>query len=95
MKKKDLIAEIARNSGLEQVIVSAVLAHFTHLVKEKVAEGETVVLRGFGSFLIKKRAPRVARNIQKNKTILLPARKIAYFRPSKDFSEILDPTTKK
>ena len=90
MKKKDLISEISKNTGIEQMAVHAVLDQFTALVKKKVADGETVVFRGFGSFLIKKRAARVARNIQKNKTIMVPAKKIAYFRPSKDFALILE-----
>jgi DNA-binding protein HU-beta len=90
MKKKDLISEISKNTGIEQIAVHAVLDQFTALVKEKVADGETVVFRGFGSFLIKKRAARVARNIQKNKTIMVPAKKIAYFRPSKEFALILE-----
>ena len=90
MKKKDLISEISKNTGIEQIAVHAVLDQFTALVKKKVADGETVVFRGFGSFLIKKRAARVARNIQKNKTIMVPAKKIAYFRPSKDFALILE-----
>ena len=94
MKKKDLISEISKRVGVEQIVVQTILDQFTDLVKEKVADVETVLLRGFGSFLIKRRAARVARNIQKNKTIVVPAKKIAYFRPSKDFALILEPNTK-
>ena len=86
MKKKDLIQEISKNTGVEQVVVNAVLSHFTHLVMQKLSDDETVVLRGFGTFLVKKRAARVARNLQKNKMMRIPARKIPFFRPSKDFS---------
>ncbi len=89
MKKKDIISHISKNTGVEQVAVDAVIASFMDLVKQTLAQHEDVVLRGFGTFLVKKRAQRMGRNIQKNKMILVPAKKIAFFRPSKEFDVLL------
>ena len=54
-------------------------------VKGSLAKGENVYLRGFGSFIVKKRAQKTARNISKNTTIIIPAHNIPAFKPAKTF----------
>ena len=56
------------------------------IVKGSLAQGENVYLRGFGSFVIKKRAQKTARNISKNTTIIIPEHDIPAFKPAKTFS---------
>jgi DNA-binding protein HU-beta len=56
-------------------------------IKDSLFEGKNVYLRGFGSFLIKKRAKKTARNITKNTTIIIPAHNIPSFKPAKEFLE--------
>lgn len=57
------------------------------VVKDSLAHGENVYLRGFGSFIVKERAEKTARNISKNTTIVIPAHKIPAFKPAKTFLE--------
>lgn len=72
MTKADIVSEIAKNTGVEKVQVMAIVEAFMDSVKGSLESGENVYLRGFGSFIIKKRATKVARNISKNTTITIP-----------------------
>lgn len=85
MTKAELIAKIASNLGLEKNEVLATVEDFMEEVKNSLSEGENVYLRGFGSFIVKKRAEKTARNIKKNTTIKIPAHNIPAFKPSKFF----------
>lgn len=80
-----MVARIASQTGVEKTVVSAVVEAFMQNVKESMIAGEEVFLRGFGSFIIKKRAEKVARNISKNTTMVIPAHSVPAFRPAKDF----------
>ena len=73
MTKAEMVARIASQTGVEKTVVSAVVEAFMQNVKESMIAGEEVFLRGFGSFIIKKRAEKVARNISKNTTMVIPA----------------------
>ena len=86
MTKADIVNEIAKSTGVEKIQVQAIVEAFMENVKGAMIKGENVYLRGFGSFIIKKRATKVARNISKNTTITIPEYNIPAFKPSKSFS---------
>lgn len=85
MTKAEIAAQIAQKTGIEKVAVQATIEEFMNVVKESLAAGENVYLRGFGSFVIKKRAEKTGRNISKNTTIIIPAHNIPSFKPAKTF----------
>jgi DNA-binding protein HU-beta len=85
MTKADIVNEISRSTGIEKVSVQATVEAFMDAIKGSVIEGKNVYLRGFGSFVVKKRAEKTARNISKNVTIKIPAHNIPSFKPSKSF----------
>ena len=86
MTKADIINEIAASTGLQKKEVAVVVESFMSKVKESLLEKkENVYLRGFGSFIIKHRAAKTARNIQKNTTTTIDAHNLPSFKPSKSF----------
>lgn len=85
MTKADIVNEIAKSTGVEKIQVQAIVEAFMDSVKGAMIKGENVYLRGFGSFIIKKRATKVARNISKNTTITIPEHNIPAFKPAKSF----------
>ena len=85
MTKADIVNEISKNTGIEKAIVLATVEQFMDTVKGSLAKGDNVYLRGFGSFVVKKRAEKTARNISKNVTIKIPEHFIPSFKPSKSF----------
>lgn len=87
MTKAEIVTNIADNTGLERVEVQSVLDDFMRVVRSSMLKGDSVYLRGFGSFVLKKRAEKTARNISKNTSLVIPAHNTPYFRPSKSFVE--------
>lgn len=85
MTKAEIVAEISEKTGLEKVEIQATVEAFMNEVKNSLASGENVYLRGFGSFIVKRRAEKTGRNISKNTTIVIPAHNIPAFKPSKTF----------
>lgn len=85
MTKADIVNEIAKKTGIEKVTVQRTVEEFMDSVKESMVAGNNVYLRGFGSFIVKKRAKKTARNISKNTTIIIPEHFIPAFKPSKSF----------
>ena len=85
MTKADIVNEISKNTGIEKVTVQKTVETFMETVKDSLGEGKNVYLRGFGSFVVKKRAEKTARNISKNTTIIIPAHNIPSFKPAKTF----------
>ena len=85
MTKADIVNEISKNTGIEKAVVLATVEKFMETVKDPLGKGENVYLRGFGSFIVKKRAQKTARNISKNTTIIIPAHNIPAFKPAKTF----------
>lgn len=85
MTKADIVNEIAKKTGAEKVLVQQIVESFMDSVKGSLVKQENVYLRGFGSFIIKKRAQKVARNISKNTTITIPEHNIPAFKPAKSF----------
>ena len=86
MTKADIVNEIAKKTGVEKVQIQTIVEAFMDEVKLSLEKEENVYLRGFGSFIIKKRAEKVARNISKNTTITIPAHNIPAFKPAKSFA---------
>lgn len=87
MTKADIVNEIAKSTGVEKIQVQAIVEAFMESVKGSMIKGENVYLRGFGSFIIKKRSEKTARNISKNTTIIIPEHNIPAFKPAKVFME--------
>lgn len=85
MTKADIVNEIAKTTGLEKAHILSVVEEFTTVVKGSLIAGEPVYLRGFGSFIIKHRAQKAARNITRKTTMTIPAHDIPAFKPAKTF----------
>ena len=85
MTKAEIVNEVAKSTGVEKVTVQTVVESFMECVKGSLIEGEPVYLRGFGSFIIKHRAEKAARNITKKTTMTIPAHDIPAFKPAKAF----------
>ncbi|MBD5231018.1 MAG: HU family DNA-binding protein [Bacteroidales bacterium] len=87
MTKADIVNEISRSTGLDKAAVLSTVEKFMEVVKDSMAHGENVYLRGFGSFIVKTRKEKTARNISKNTTLIIPAHKVPAFKPAKTFIE--------
>lgn len=87
MTKAEVISEISEKTGIEKGDVTTTVEAFFSIVKDTLATGENIYVRGFGSFVNKKRAKKVARNISKNTAIIIDEHYIPSFKPSKVFVE--------
>ena len=87
MTKADIVSEVSNETGIDKAAVLATVESFMKNVKGSLAEGNNVYLRGFGSFIVKKRAEKTGRNISKNESIIIPAHNIPAFKPAKTFVE--------
>lgn len=85
MTKADIVKEISKKTGIDNATVLASVEAFMETVKESLINEEEVYLRGFGSFIIKKRAQKTARNISQKTTLIIPEHFIPAFKPSKSF----------
>jgi len=85
MTKADIVNEISKNTGIEKVTVQKTIEDFMENVKDSLVKEKNVYLRCFGSFIVKKRAKKTARNISKNTTIIIPEHFIPSFKPAKTF----------
>ena len=85
MTKADIVNEISRSTGIEKAAVLTTIEKFMEIVKDSMAHGENVYLRGFGSFNVKIRKEKTARNISKGTTIIIPEHKVPTFKPAKTF----------
>jgi len=89
MTKADIVNAIAKSTGIEKTNILAVVESFMEEVMNSMNSGENVYLRGFGSFVVKKRAAKAARHIKNETTIIIPERYVPTFKPSQYFSEKL------
>ena len=87
MTKAEIVTEIAKQTGVEKAAVLNVVEKLMEVIKDSLAHGENVYLRGFGSFTVKKRATKTARNISKNTTLIIPEHNIPAFKPANRFKE--------
>ena len=90
MTKSDIIKEVAEGTGLTKVEIEAVLDGFIKSISESLKRGERVDLRGFGSFIIKQRAARSARNPATREIVQLQERHIPAFKVSKILKEVVN-----
>ncbi|MFM2387985.1 MAG: hypothetical protein RL660_2742 [Bacteroidota bacterium] len=89
MRKNEIINIIAEKTGVPKVDVIVVVESFFQEVKRNLAKGENIYVRGFGSYIVKKRAAKVGRNIKKNTAVIIPEHFIPAFRPSREFIDQL------
>ena len=85
MTKADIVNEISKSTGIDKLDVLKTVESFMEEVKKSLEQGENVYLRGFGSFIVKKRAQKTARNISQNTTIIIPEHSIPASKPAKTF----------
>jgi DNA-binding protein HU-beta len=85
MTKADIVNKISGKTGIEKLAVQTTVEEFMKTVRKSLEDGQNVYLRGFGSFVVKKRAQKTGRNISKNTTIIIPEHNIPSFKPSKSF----------
>ncbi len=85
MTKAEIVTEIVKKTGLEKDAVEATVEGIMQTIKSSMADGENVYLRGFGTFLLKKRAAKTGRNISQNTAVKIPAHVIPAFKPAKEF----------
>ncbi len=85
MRKADLITQIADKTGIPKVDVMVTLETMFKEIKESLIAGENIYVRGFGSFITKKRAAKIGRNIKKNIAVAIPEHFIPAFKPAKEF----------
>lgn len=85
MTKADIIEQIVANTGIEKPSVTATVEAIMETIKQNMVKGEDIYLRGFGTFMLKKRAAKTGRNITKGTSMKIPAHNIPAFKPSKEF----------
>lgn len=85
MTKAEVVSEIAEKTGIEKIQVQHSVETFMKVIKNALAKGDNVYLRGFGSFVVKRRAEKTGRNISKNTTVIIPAHNVPAFKPAKTF----------
>ncbi len=94
MRKADLIQKISDKTGIPKVDVLVTLETMFKEIKATLAEGENLYIRGFGSFIVKKRAAKIGRNIKKNVAVAIPEHFIPAFKPAKEFMQDIKTSTK-
>jgi DNA-binding protein HU-beta len=94
MTKADVVTQIVEKTGADKAVVQETVETFFKVVKNSMINGENIYFRGFGSFILKKRAKKVARNITKNTAIIIDEHYIPKFKPSKSFSDKVKKTNK-
>lgn len=86
MTKSEIVNEIAVRTGLEKTAIAETLDNFFVVAKNAMVSGNNLYLRGFGTFELKKRETKVARNIKRNTSLVVPAHFVARFKPAKEFA---------
>jgi DNA-binding protein HU-beta len=87
MRKADVVTRVSELTGVAKVDVLVSLEAFFKEVKNSLKQGENVYVRGFGSFIVKKRAKKIGRNIKKNVAVEIPEHFIPAFKPAKTFTD--------
>lgn len=89
MTKAEVVKEVSKSTGIEATTVMAVVEGFMEAVKGSLAKENNVYLRGFGTFEVKTRKQKTARNIAKNTTVVIPEHKVPAFKPCEDFKKMV------
>ena len=92
--KADIINEISDKTGIDRADVQVTVEAFFSIVKSSMANGDNIYVRGFGSFINKKRARKIARNISKNTAMVIDEHYVPSFKPSKIFTQKIKKSTK-
>jgi DNA-binding protein HU-beta len=87
MTKSDIVNEISTLTGVQKTDVSVCVEAFMKVVKDAMCKEENVYLRGFGTFVVKRRAQKVGRNITKKTSVIVPAHNFPGFKPAKSFQQ--------
>jgi DNA-binding protein HU-beta len=87
MTKAEIINQIVAQTGIAKPIVSATVEAIMDTIKQNMEKGENIYLRGFGTFLLKRRAEKTGQNISKGTSVKIPAHMIPAFKPSKEYAE--------
>lgn len=90
MTKAEIVKAISDQTGIDRKEIQVVIEQLMMGIKSALGKEENVYLRGFGSFVVKKRAAKKARNISKNISLIIPAHNIPVFKPSDKFSSAID-----
>ena len=85
MTKQDLVNEVSKSTGVEKIAVEKTIEALMETVRVSMAKNQNIYLRGFGTFIVKKRAKKTARNISKNTTVIIPEHFVPSFKPAKEF----------
>ncbi|MCF0055921.1 HU family DNA-binding protein [Dyadobacter sp. CY356] len=86
MTKAETVSKLVEMTGIQKEETEQILEAFFSTVKDSMSEGENIYIRGFGSFIVKKRAAKIARNISLKSSVMVPASFIPFFKPSPDFT---------
>ena len=86
MTKAVLVASIAKKTGIPKVDILVIIEAFCKEVKTSLTQGEPIYMRGFGSFIIKKRAAKTGRNLKKNVSVNIPKHFAPVFKPAREFT---------
>ena len=89
MTKAEIVKEVSKSTGIEATTVMAIVEGFMEAVKGSLAKNNNVYLRAFGTFEVKTRAAKTARNITKNITLVIPEHKVPTFKPCPDFKNLV------
>lgn len=89
MTKAEIVTEIAQKTGIEKAAILMAVESFMETIKENMAKGENIYLRGFGTFEVIERKQKIGRNINKGTAVIVPAHSIPRFKPCKEFKEKL------
>lgn len=95
MTKAELVNDIATKTGIDKMAVQTVVESLMKVVKNSLINQDNVYLRGFGSFVVKRRAEKIGRIITKNQSIVIPAHNIPAFKPAKTFTDKVKNARKK
>ena len=87
MTKADIVKEVAKGTGVDKAVVLVCVDAWTEEIKKALENNKNIYMRGFGSFIVKKRAAKTARNILKNVAVHVPACAVPSFKPAKEFSD--------
>ena len=93
MRKADLVNQISEKTGIPKVDVLMTLETAFREIKNSLSKGENIYIRGFGSFITKRRATKIGRNIKKNVAVHIPEHFIPAFKPAKEFVADVKKTT--
>jgi DNA-binding protein HU-beta len=86
MTKAEIINQIVAQTGIEKPAVTIAVEAIMDTIKQTMVKGESIYLRGFGTFLLKKRAEKTGRNITKRTSVKIPAHFVPAFKPCKEFA---------